>query len=109
MIHMSVQQKTRKRLGILLLVLLFVAICTWLTNGQPYITDEGEQAAVAGATFQQILMAPIAGFHNAGEVIGFVFCLGAFLALVNATGALETGIHVLVRSSRARSSSLCGF
>ena len=105
MIHMSVQQKTRKRLGtygILLLVLLFVAICTWLTNGQPYITDEGEQAAVAGATFQQILMAPIAGFHNAGEVIGFVFCLGAFLALVNATGALETGIHVLVKKLKGK-------
>lgn len=105
MIHMSVQQKTKKRLGtygILLLVLLFVAICTWLTNGQPYITDEGEQAAVAGATFQQILMAPIAGFHNAGEVIGFVFCLGAFLALVNATGALETGIHVLVKKLKGK-------
>ena len=105
MIHMSVQQKTKKRLGtygILLLVLLFVAICTWLTNGQPYITDEGEQAAVAGATFPHILMAPIAGFHNAGEVIGFVFCLGAFLALVNATGALETGIHVLVKKLKGK-------
>ena len=110
MIHMSVQQKTRKRLGtygILLLVLLFVAICTWLTNGQPYITDEGEQAAVMGATFQQILMAPIAGFHDASEVIGFVFCLGAFLALVNATGALETGIHVLVKKLKGK--ELCGF
>ena len=26
-----------------------------------------------------------------------MFCLGAFLAIVNATGALETGIHTLVR------------
>ena len=65
------------------------------TNGQPYITDEGEQAAVAG-TFQQILMAPIAGFHNAGRR-GFVFCLGAFLAWLMQP-VLETGIHVLVKA-----------
>ncbi len=102
-------EKQKKRLGtygILLLVLLFVAICTWLTNGKPYITDEGAPGAVMGASFQQILMSPIAGFHDASDVIGFVFCLGAFLALVNATGALETGIHVLVKKLKGKELSL---
>ena len=102
-------EKQKKRLGtygILLLVLLFVAICTWLTSGKPYITDEGAAGAVVGASFQQILMSPIAGFHDASDVIGFVFCLGAFLALVNATGALETGIHVLVKKLKGKDLSL---
>lgn len=42
-------------------------------------------------------MGPVNGFADASDVITFVFCLGAFLATVNATGALETGIHTLVR------------
>jgi len=84
--------------AILLAVLLAVSIVTWIASGQTYHDAEtGELAAVTGASFSDILMAPIAGWHDAGDVIGFVFCLGAFLALLNATGALETGIHVLVK------------
>ena len=51
-------------------------------------------------------MAPINGWHDAGDVIGFVFCLGAFLAIVTATGALETGIHVLVKKLHGKEMAL---
>lgn len=84
--------------AILLCVLLVVAIATWVTAGSEYTDpDTGEIATVSGASLSDILMAPINGWHDAGDVIGFVFCLGAFLAIVNATGALETGIQVLVK------------
>lgn len=94
------QKKEKRSLNtftILLIVLLLVSAMTWLAAGKPYIDADGNEGTVAAATFSQILMAPIAGFHDAGDVIGLVFCLGAFLGLVNSTGALETGIHVLVR------------
>lgn len=84
--------------AILLCVLLVVAIATWLTQGNTYTDPEtGELVSVTAASLSDILMAPINGWHDAGDVIGFVFCLGAFLSIVTATGALETGIQVLVK------------
>ena len=83
--------------GILLIVILVVAMITWFANGQTYTGAEGEAATVNGATLAQIFMSPIKGLQDAIGVIGFVFCLGAFLALTNATGALETGIKSLVK------------
>lgn len=83
--------------GILLIVILLVAVLSWCANGQGYINEDGEAAKVGGATLAQIFMSPIKGFQDAIGVIGFVFVLGAFLGLVNATGALETGIKSLVR------------
>ena len=106
---MSNTEHKKRRLGtfgILLLVLLFVAVVTWICAGKTYTTADGETGVVTAATFSQILMAPIAGFHNAGDVIGFVFCLGAFLAMVNATGALEAGIHQLVKKLHGKETRL---
>ncbi len=83
---------------ILLAVLLAVSVCTWFVAGKTYTDPEsGEVVEVVGASLSDILMAPIGGWHDAGDVIGFVFCLGVFLSLLSATGALETGIHVLVK------------
>ena len=61
---------------------------------------------MTGASLSDILMAPIGGWHDAGDVIGFVFCLGAFLSILNATGALETGIHVLVKKLHGKELAL---
>lgn len=99
---MIMSEKKKRRsistFAILLCVLLVVSAVTWLTQGKTYTDPEtGEAAVVAAASLSDILMAPINGWHDAGDVIGFVFCLGAFLSIVTATGALETGIHVLVK------------
>ena len=88
---------------ILLAVLLVVSVVTWIANGQTYTgfdeeTGEAVEMAVEGATLSDILMAPLNGWHDAGDVIGFVFCLGIFLSILTATGALETGIQVLVKA-----------
>lgn len=93
--------------AILIVVLLLVSAATWLASGQTYTDAEtGEQVAVVGAGLSDILMAPIGGWHGAGDVIGFVFCLGAFLSILNATGALETGIHVLVKKLHGKELAL---
>ena len=93
-------KKTKRSIStfaILLAVMLLVSIATWLAAGKTYTGDNGELAEVVGATSSDIFMAPVNGWADAADVITFVFCLGAFLAIVNATGALETGIHTLVR------------
>ena len=106
---MAVSRKKRSlsTFSILLMVLLLVAVATWLADGQSY-TDPGtgEKAEVSGAALSDIIMAPIAGWHDAGDVIGFVFCLGAFLAIVNETGALEAGVRVLVKKLHGRELAL---
>ena len=99
------KNKKKRSLGtysILIIVLLLVAVASWILAGQGYIDADGNVATVKAATFANIIMAPINGFHDAGDVIGFVFILGAFLGLVNATGALETGIQVLVKKLHGR-------
>lgn len=92
---------------ILLAVLLVVSIVTWIANGQTYTgfdeeTGEAVEMAVEGASLSDILMAPLNGWHDAADVIGFVFCLGIFLSILNATGALETGIQVLVKKLKGK-------
>lgn len=91
--------------AILLIVILLVSLLTWAFNGKTFelTTDEGvKEFTVHGATLADIFMSPIHGLKHGLGIIGFVFCLGAFLALVNATGALETGIKALVRKMKGR-------
>lgn len=101
------KRRSLSTFAILIAVLLLVSAATWLASGQTYTDAEtGELVAVTGASLSSILMAPIGGWHDAGDVIGFVFCLGAFLSILNATGALETGIHVLVKKLHGKELAL---
>ena len=104
------KQKKRRQIStfaILICVLLLVAAATWLAQGKSYTDPEtGETMEVVGAGLSDILMAPVNGWHDAGDVIAFVFCLGAFLSIVTATGALETGIHVLVQKLHGKELAL---
>ena len=59
-------------------------------------------SGTVGATISEILMSPILGFESAVDVAIFVMILGGFLAIVNRTGALETGIKVLVQKLKGR-------
>ena len=47
-------------------------------------------------------MSPILGFQDAMDVCVFVMVLGAFLAVVTKTGALETGIKALIKKLKGR-------
>ncbi len=71
-------------------------------NGDTIIDGSG----VVRAKISDILMSPILGFENAIDVCIFVIILGGFLAIVTKTGALETGIKVLVQKLKGRETIL---
>ncbi|OYW60567.1 MAG: C4-dicarboxylate ABC transporter [Rhodobacterales bacterium 32-66-7] len=98
---------------ILFALIVLVAGLTWIIPAGRFDRVEneavGREIAVAG-TYKtvesnpqgilDILMAPVAGFYdpdsyaaNAIDVALFVILLGGFLGVVNATGAIDTGIR----------------
>lgn len=74
---------------ILIIILIAVALISLAMSGAfPDIT---------AATLPDIVMAPYEGFVDAIDVCIFVMVLGGFLAMVDASGALNAGISALVR------------
>ena len=67
-------------------------------DGKTIVNGSG----TVGATLSQILKAPILGFADAIDVGIFIMILGGLLAIINKTGALETGIRVLVQKLKGR-------
>ena len=102
---------------ILFLLIIFVAALTWIIPAGQYdrvMNEEvGREVAVPGTYqivdpnpqgFMDILLAPTAGFYdpdsyaaNAIDVALFVLFLGGFLGVMNATGAIDTGIRSSMR------------
>jgi len=107
---------------ILFLLILLVAALTWIIPAGSYdrVMDEtvGREIAVAGTYkevapnpqgFWDVMLAPTAGFYNpdsyaanAIDVALFVLFLGGFLGIVNATGAIDTGIRTVMRRLQGR-------
>ncbi len=107
---------------ILFALIVLVAALTWIIPAGQYerVMDDavGRTIAVAGtyATtesnpqgFFDVLLAPIAGFYdpdsyaaNAIDVALFVLFLGGFLGVVNATGAIDTGIKSAMARMKGR-------
>ncbi len=95
---------------ILILLIIVVAILTWIVPAGKYDTTEinGEQVPISG-TYQQIdrnpqnmfdvLKAPATGFQDAVDVALFILIVGGFLGVVMKTGAIDAGIarvtHIL--------------
>lgn len=102
------KKKDRKKVmlsafTILLIIIVMLGIISHLLpkavfSGEDIVNGSG----VVGAKISDILMAPILGFGDAMDVIIFIFVLGAFLAVVTKTGALETGVKVLVKKLKGR-------
>lgn len=107
---------------ILFVLIILVAALTWIIPAGSYdrVMDEtvGREIAVAG-TYQQVepnpqgfwdvMLAPAAGFYdpdsyaaNAIDVALFILFLGGFLGVVNATGAIDTGIRTVMRKLQGR-------
>jgi len=102
---------------ILFLLIIFVAALTWIIPAGQYdrvMNEEvGREVAVPGTYqtvdpnpqgFMDIMLAPTAGFYdpdsyvaNAIDVALFVLFLGGFLGVMNATGAIDTGIRSAMR------------
>ncbi|HEY9039171.1 MAG TPA: YfcC family protein [Roseovarius sp.] len=107
---------------ILFALIILIAALTWIIPAGQYerVMDEGlgREIAVAGTYtevarnpqgFVDVMLAPIAGFYdpdsyaaNAIDVALFVLFLGGFLGVVNATGAVDTGIRAAMTRMKGR-------
>jgi uncharacterized ion transporter superfamily protein YfcC len=103
-------------------LIVFVAVLTWFIPAGSYervMNDTvGREIAVAGTYktvpsnpqgFIEVMLAPGAGFYdpdsyaaNAIDVALFVLFLGGFLGVVNATGAIDTGIRSVMHRLKGR-------
>tara|TARA_R110000868_G_scaffold256266_1_gene512971 strand:+ start:807 stop:2258 length:1452 start_codon:yes stop_codon:yes gene_type:complete len=99
--------------SILFVLIILMALLTWILPAGQFDKEMneavGREVAVAGTYhgvdpnpqgFLEVMMAPGAGFYdpdsyaaNAIDVALFVLFLGGFLGVVNATGAIDTGIR----------------
>ncbi len=107
---------------ILFALIVLAAVATWIIPSGQYDRAKneavGKEVAVAGTYktvdpnpqgFFDVLLAPIAGFYDpdsyeagAIDVALFVLLIGGFLGVVNATGAINTGISGAMRSMKGR-------
>ena len=101
--------KTKKKkfvltsFSIIFIIIVLLGIVSHLLpkavfNGEEIVNGSG----VVGAKISDILSAPILGFQDAADVSVFILVLGGLLAIVTKTGALETGIKVLVKKLKGR-------
>ncbi|MCQ0090430.1 YfcC family protein [Roseovarius sp. M141] len=107
---------------ILFALIILIAALTWIIPAGQYerVMDAAldREVAVAGSYalvernpqgFVDVMLAPIAGFYdpdsyaaNAIDVALFVLFLGGFLGVVNATGAVDTGIRAAMTRMKGR-------
>lgn len=88
---------------IILILIFLLAIASHFLPKAEFIGDQlVDGSGVIGASLSETLMSPILGFADAVDVGIFILILGGFLAIVNHTKALETGIQVLVKKLKGR-------
>lgn len=107
---------------VLFLLIAVIAALTWVIPAGQYersMNEEiGREVALPGTYhvveanpqgFTDVMLAPTAGFYdpdsyvaNAIDVALFVLFLGGFLGVVNATGAIDTGIRSVMRRLEGR-------
>ena len=89
--------------SIILILIFGLGIISHLLPNAEFIGEEiVNGSGVVGAKLSDILMSPILGFESAIDVSIFIMILGGFLAVITKTGALETGIKVLVQKLKGR-------
>lgn len=105
---------------ILMIVIALMAVMTWFIPAGSY--EKTEAGAVVAGSYQvvdsnpqgfyDIIMAPVRGMlgtdltTGAIEVSFFILMVGAFLGVINHTGALDTGIASVVRKNKGREKAL---
>ena len=100
------KKKTKVMLSSFSIILILIFGLGILSHVLPDAQFVDEQivngSGTVGAKLSQVLMSPILGFEDAIDVGIFIMMLGGLLAVINKTGALETGIKVLVRKLKGR-------
>ena len=96
---------------IIFLLIVFMAILTWIIpSGQFQRKEIDNRLVVIPNTYEyvkenpqnidDIFRAPIDGFVDAAEIVGFVLLVGGSFGIVNKTGAIEAGINAVVKKLR---------
>ena len=57
---------------------------------------------VQPSSVSDVLMAPINGLNDAIDIVLFIFFIGGFLGIVNATGVLDAGVGSIVRKLKGK-------
>ena len=100
------KKKTKVMLSSFSIILILIFGLGILSHVLPDAQFVGDQivngSGTVGAKLSQVLMSPILGFEDAIDVGIFIMMLGGLLAVINKTGALETGLKVLVRKLKGR-------
>ncbi|MEG3241376.1 YfcC family protein [Streptococcus suis] len=105
---------------ILMLIIAFMAVMTWVIPAGQYQVDEAghlvagtyEKVAQNPQGIYDVFMAPVRAMlgHGATEaainVAFFIIMVGAFLGVVNETGALDVGIASIVKRFKGREKML---
>ncbi len=105
---MSKDKKQRKKFVltsfsiILILIILLAVISRFLPDAQFVEGTIVNGSGVVGAKVSDVLLSPIKGFIDAADVSIFILVLGGLLAVVTKTGALETGVKVLVKKLKGK-------
>ena len=107
---------------VLFLLIAVIAALTWIIPAGQYervMSEEIDREVAVPGTYQMVepnpqgfvdvMLAPTAGFYdpdsyaaNAIDVALFVLFLGGFLGVVNATGAIDTGIRSVMQRLEGR-------
>ncbi len=103
---MAKKKKTKTMLSafsIILILIFGLGIISHLLPNAKFVGDAiVNGSGTVGAKLSDILMSPILGFEDAIDVSIFIMILGGFLAVIAKTGALETGIKVLVQKLKGK-------
>ena len=92
---------------IIFLLIVLMAILTWIVPSGEFAREdiEGRMVVIPGTYqsvesnpqgFIDVFRAPIDGFVDAAEVVGFVLLVGGAFGIVNKTGAIESGIASII-------------
>ena len=89
--------------SIILILIFGLGILSHLLPDAQFVGEEiVNGSGTVGASLSDILMSPILGFEDAIDVCIFIMMLGGLLDVINKTGALETGIKVLVQKLKGK-------
>jgi uncharacterized ion transporter superfamily protein YfcC len=94
---------------ILFILILAVALATWLIPAGTYDYAGGvpaagtyHAAAAHPAGLGAVLRASFSGFYDAVDVCVFILMVGGFLGVVMKTGAVDAGVSAVIRSLHGR-------
>jgi uncharacterized ion transporter superfamily protein YfcC len=105
---MSMRLRIPNTFVLLFAILALIALATWFIPGGKYDTHlvDGKQlidpasfhyVASAPQGLVALMKAPIKGFVEAAQIIGFVLVVGGAFAVVQKTDAIDTGIRSIAR------------